>query len=110
MADREYTFPEEVKLVGHDPDTGKESIHWSYAEIRSVYQSETYAALAVGLRPEFTAVLPSWTDDYHNEHRLERDGIPYRIIRAYRADDGTAELTVTRLNGFVSDSGTGGSV
>ncbi len=108
MTNYEYTFPDEVKLVKHDPDTGKEISRLSFAEIRGVYQSETYAAMGVGLRPEFRAVLPSWEDDYHDEQRLEWSGVPYRIIRAYRTDDGMAELTCTRLKSHVSDLNTGG--
>lgn len=104
MADRHYTFDDEVRLVKADENTGEEISHTSYAEIVSVYQSETYEALAVGLRPESRVILPSWHDDYHAEKRLELHGVPYRIIRAYKADDLAAELTVTRLN--VPDSGT----
>ena len=109
MANREYTFDEEVTLVGADPDTGKETRSMSFAEIRSVYESENYKAMAVGLKPEFKAILPYW-DDYHGEQRLERNGIPYRVIRSFRSDDGMAELTVTRLKGHVSDLETGGTV
>jgi len=97
MAKRRYTFDEEVKLVQVDEDTGAEARHISYAEIVSVYESETYAALARGLRPEFKAILPSWYDDYHGEKRLEYRGVPYEVIRAYKADDQAAELTVKRL-------------
>lgn len=109
MAESVYTFPEEVELVAHDPDTGEEKRHWSFAEIVSVFASEVYSALAVNLKPEFKAVLPSWEDDYHGEQRLERNGIPYRVIRAYETKEGYAELTCTRLKSHVSDSGTGGS-
>lgn len=108
MKASEYTFPDEVKLVDHDPDTGVEKSHWSYAEILTVSQTETYAAMSVGLRPEARIILPSWDDDYHNEHRLEHKGIPYRIIRAYKSDFGVAELTVTRLKNMVSESDRGG--
>ena len=96
---REYTFPEEVVLVDFDPDTGSEMRYTSYAEVASVFMSETYAAMAVGLRPDLRVILPSYDDDYHGEQRLELHEVPYRIERAYRADDGTAELTVTRLKG-----------
>ncbi len=98
MADRNYTFDSEVTLVSVNEDTGEETRHVSYAEIVSVYQTETYAAMAAGKRPEFRAILPNWYDDYHNEKRLELEGVPYRIIRAYKAENLTAELTVTRLN------------
>lgn len=96
---REYTFPEEVVLVDFDPDTGAEIRYTSYAEVASVFMSETYAAMAVGLRPDLRVILPSYDDDYHGERRLELHEVPYRIERAYRADDGTAELTVSRLKG-----------
>ena len=110
MAKRVYTFPEEVTLVAQNPDTGDEVKRISYAQISSVYAKETYAAMAVGLRPEFMVTLPSWEDDYHGEQSLIRDGIPYRIIRAYHTPDGMAELTVTRLKNFVAESGMGGAV
>lgn len=96
---RSYTFPEEVVLVDFDPDTGAESRYTSYAEVASVFMSETYAAMAVGLRPDLRVILPSYDDDYHGEQRLELHELPYRVERAYRAEDGTAELTLTRLKG-----------
>ena len=37
MADRAYTFPEEVELVYCNPDTGEEARYWSFAEIVSVF-------------------------------------------------------------------------
>lgn len=99
MANRNYTFPEEAVLVDADPDTGTETRYTSYAEVVSVYMSETYAAMAVGLKPDLRVILPSYDDDYHGERRLELHGLPYRVERAYRAEDGTAELTLTRLKG-----------
>lgn len=110
MAKRVYTFPEEVTLIDKNPDTGDESSRVSFAQISSVYARETYAAMAVGLRPEFMVTLPSWEDDYHGEQTLIRDNIPYRIIRAFQTPDGMAELTVTRLKNFVAESGMGGAV
>lgn len=104
---REYTFPEEVTLVDFDPDTGAESRYTSYAEVASVFMSETYAAMAVGLRPDLRVILPSYDDDYHGEKRLELHDVPYRIERAYRAEDGTAELTLTRLKGGGAVPGVG---
>lgn len=96
-------------MVDADPDTGEEIRSLSYAQIRSVYESENYKAMAVGLKPEFKAILPYW-DDYHGEQRLEWNGTPYRVIRSFKADDGMAELTVTRLKGHVFDLDTGGTV
>ena len=105
MANREYTFPEEVVLVKHDPDTGAETRHTSYAEISSVYGREAYEAMAIGLRPEFMVTLPSWHDDYNGEQRLEYQGAAYRIIRAYKTEELMAELTVSRLKPAESEPG-----
>lgn len=99
MARREYTFPEEIVLVDFDPDTGAESRYTSFAEVATVSMSETYAAMAVGLRPDLRVILPSYDDDYHGERRAELHNLPYRVERVYRADDGTAEMTLTRLKG-----------
>ena len=113
MADRAYTFPEEVTLlsaaettnaVGDTVRTERRSV--SYAEIVSPFMRETYEAMAQGLKPEFVVVLPSWDDDYHNERFLEYNGDRYSIIRAYKAKDQTCELTVTRLKASVSKSDT----
>ena len=106
MARNDYTFPEEVTLIYRNPDTGAESRHVSYAEVRSVFAREVYAAMAVGLRPDFMIVLPSWSDDYHGEQTLIYGDAEYRIERAYKTDDLMAELTVTRLRLVRSDSDT----
>lgn len=113
MAERAYTFLEEVTLisaaettnvVGDTVKTERRSV--SYAEIVSPYMRETYEAMAQGLKPEFVVVLPSWDDDYHNERVLEYNGDRYSIIRAYKSKDQTCELTVTRLKASVSKSDT----
>ena len=113
MADREYTFPEEVKLISVTETTSgtgdtvqTEQYSMSYAEIVSPYMRETYEAMAQGLKPEFVAVLPSCYDDYHGERQLEYQGCRYNIIRVYRANDGTCELTVSRTKANVSNAGT----
>ena len=112
MADR-YTYDEEVVLISTKEETNAmgdtvstETRSVSYAQIVSPYMKETYEALAVGLKPEFVAVLPSWDDDYHGERELEYNGVRYRILRAYRAKDRSCELTCTRINASVSDSDT----
>lgn len=110
MAGREYTFPDEVTLILHDPDSGEVCEHVSYAEITSVYGREFYNAMSTGLRPELMVTLPSWADDYHGEQRLEWQGVPYRIIRAYRTEEQMAELTVMRLRPAAGDpTGLGGA-
>lgn len=113
MADREYTFPEEVKLISATETTNErgdtvrtETSYVSYAEIVSPYMREAYEAMAQGLKPEFVVVLPSCYDDYHGERQLEYQGFRYNIIRVYRAKDGSCELTVTRSKANVSNSGT----
>ena len=112
MADR-YTYDEEVVQISTKEETNAmgdtvstETRSVSYAQIVSPYMKETYEALAVGLKPEFVAVLPSWDDDYHGERELEYNGVRYRILRAYRAKDRSCELTCTRINASVSDSDT----
>lgn len=111
MADRAYTFPEEVTLLSGAETTNsigdnvrKPQRYVSYAEIISPYMRETYEAMAQGLKPEFVVVLPSWDDDYHGERFLEYNGDRYSIIRAYKAKDQTCELTATKLKASVSDS------
>lgn len=110
MADREYTFPEEVTLISGAQSTNSigdtvraEQRYVSFAEIVSPYMRETYEAMAQGLKPEFVVVLPSWDDDYHDERFLEYRGVRYSIIRAYKANDMTCELTVTKLKASVSE-------
>lgn len=94
---RGYTFDELVTLVSVNEDTGATSSRESYAEIQTVSGSETYQAQTVGLKPSLMVVLPSWLDDYAGEDLLEYNGHRYRVLRAYRTEDGHAELTVTRL-------------
>lgn len=113
MADRAYTFPEEVTLLSGAETTNSigdnvrnPQLYVSYAEIISPYMRETYEAMAQGLKPEFVVVLPSWDDDYHGERFLKYNGERYSIIRAYKAKDLTCELTVTKLKASVSDSDT----
>ena len=74
----------------------------SYAEILSPMMRETYEALTLGFKPEFVAVLPSWYDDYHGEALLEYRGQLYDIRRAYRAQDLSCELTVSRFKAGAS--------
>lgn len=112
MADR-YTYDEEVALISVVESTNAmgdtisiETHTASFAQIVSPFMKEAYQALAVGLRPEFVAVLPSWEDDYRGERELEYKGIRYRILRAYRAKDLSCELTCARINASVSELGT----
>ena len=110
---RDYTFSEEVVLIAEVDGSSAagdtvalETRTVSFAEIVSPFSKETYEGLAVGLKPEFRVILPSWDDDYHGERKLEYNGVRYNIVRAYKANDLTCELTVTRLKAKVSDSDT----
>lgn len=113
MANREYTFDEEVTLISGAESTNavgdtvrSEQRYVSFAQIVSPFMRETYEAMAQGLKPEFVAVLPNWYDDYHGERFLEYGGVRYSIIRAFKASDMSCELTVTRLKASVSKSDT----
>lgn len=103
---RDYTFDEIVDLVSVDETTGAETRRRSYASVASVRGNETYQAMSVGLKPELMIVLPDWYADYHGEQRVECQGNPYRVLRAYQTEDLRAELTVYRLRPGVSDSDT----
>lgn len=107
---REYTYDEEVVLIAEAESTNaigdtaaEPTRRVSYAEIVSPFLRETYEAMAQGLKPEFVAVLPNWDDDYHGERLLEYRGERYNIIRAFKAQDLSCELTVTRLKAKVSN-------
>lgn len=106
-----YTFSDVVVLIreleSYDAE-GRlqitEQRREAYAEIRSVTSRETYAAMAINLSPELKIILPSFGDDYADEKLVEYRTRRYHIIRVYRADDGTCELTVSQTKGPVSDS------
>ena len=61
------------------------------AEIQSIGQSQSYQAAAVGLKPQFTAII--WNCEYSNEEYLEYQGKQYKITRTYIRDDERIELT-----------------
>ena len=62
-----------------------------YAEIQSIGQNQSYQAAAVGLKPNFTAVI--WKFEYNNEAYLKYHDIQYKITRTYIKDDEKIELT-----------------
>lgn len=62
-----------------------------YAEIQSIGQNQSYQAAAVGLKPNFTAVI--WKFEYNNEAYLKYHDIQYKITRTYIRDDEKIELT-----------------
>ena len=106
-----YTFSEVVTLVRILEDNTvvppqlTEQKREAYAEILSVTTRETYAAMGINLSPELKIVLPSFADDYADEKYVDYLDRRYHILRVYRADDGTCELTVGQTKGPVSDSG-----
>ncbi|MBU5214488.1 phage head closure protein [Heyndrickxia oleronia] len=63
----------------------------TFAEKKSVRQSEFYQASMAGLKPEITFVL--WVHEYKGEPKLEYEGKTYTIIRTYERTDKTIELT-----------------
>ena len=52
--------------------------------VRSVRQSEHYAAAAHGLQPEIVFVINQY--DYSGQKDVEYSGQKYRVIRTYKAD------------------------
>lgn len=62
-----------------------------YAEIQSIGQNQSYQAAAVGLKPQFTAII--WEAEYSNEEFLKYQGKQYKITRTYVRDDEKIELT-----------------
>lgn len=76
----------------------------TFAEKKSVRQSEFYQAAATGLKPELTFVI--WEKEYRGEPQLEHDGQMYTIIRTYTPNDSTIELTCSGM--VVSKEGPSG--
>lgn len=66
-----------------------------FAQERSVGMKESYAAFAVGLKPEKTFVIADCYD-YQGEQIVEHAGERYRVLRTYRKDTFELEITVTR--------------
>jgi SPP1 family predicted phage head-tail adaptor len=67
----------------------------TFAEKKSVRQSEFYQAAATGLKPELTFVI--WSREYGGEQKLEYDGKTYTIIRTYSKNGELVELICTGL-------------
>lgn len=75
-----------------------------YCTVKSVTRSEYYAALNVGIRPEYIFEL-ALAEDYHGERLAKFHDQKYRIIRTYETDSGSLELTAERsdVNGEETD-------
>lgn len=65
-----------------------------FCAVKSVGMRETYEALSVGLKPEFTFILADYYE-YENEERVEYEGVEYRVLRTYR-NSTQLEMVVTR--------------
>jgi SPP1 family predicted phage head-tail adaptor len=65
-----------------------------FCSCSSIGQKEFYQAQAVGLQPEIKFTLQDYYD-YEGEMYAEHEGIRYKIIRTYSADQ-KIELVCTR--------------
>lgn len=54
-----------------------------FAAVRSAGMKETYEAMAVGMKPEYTFVLSDYWD-FNGEDTVEYEGTEYRVIRTYK--------------------------
>lgn len=67
-------------------------------QLRSVYSSEFYQALAQGTNLSLVAILSNYRE-YQGEANCKLDGVQYRIVRTYVRDDLSIELTLERVAG-----------
>lgn len=95
-------FRDVLNLIGETPvahgvfdTTVVEASRQVFCSVRTVGMSEAYQAMANGLHPQFVFTLSDYTD-YENEKICEYQGARYRIVRAYRNNQGI-ELTVEEI-------------
>ncbi|MCR8635750.1 phage head closure protein [Paenibacillus radicis (ex Xue et al. 2023)] len=67
----------------------------TFAEKKSVRQSEFYQAAAAGLKPVLTFTV--WTLEYAGETELEFEGTTYTIARTFEKNDKEMELVCSGL-------------
>ena len=97
-------FRDVITLIGENPaahgvfDEVKETERQVYCSVRSVGMTEAYTALSHGLHPEFVFTLSDYAD-YQGEKLCEYQGVRYRIVRTYRANQGI-ELTVEEVTAY----------
>lgn len=65
-----------------------------FCAIKSVGMKETYEALSIGLKPEYTFILADYYE-YEDEERVEYNDVEYRVLRTYR-NSNQLEMVVTR--------------
>lgn len=63
--------------------------------VKSVRQTEYYAARNTGYKPEIMFEL-TLEEDYHGESRLEYNGKSYDVIRTFEPDGGGMEIIAQR--------------
>lgn len=83
-------------------DTPTETTRRVYCTVRSVGQTETYQAAAVGLNPEWKLVL-AHAFEYQGEKLLDFRGERYRILRSYVTESDEIELTIQRVTGNAAE-------
>lgn len=95
-------FRDVLNLVGETPvahgvfdNTVVEASRQVYCSVRTVGMNEAYQAMANGLKPQYVFVLSDYTD-YEGEKICEYQGKRYRIVRAYRNNQGI-ELTAEEI-------------
>lgn len=74
--------------------TETETSRQVYADQQSVRQSEFYAAMTAGMKPEIMFVVRAC--DYQGEQALLHEGQCYKVIRTYSKDGETMELVCSR--------------
>ena len=72
----------------------------TFAEKKSIRQSEFYQAAATDLKPELTFVV--WTLEYNGESALKYEEKTYNIIRTFEPNDKEMELICSGLVNGVS--------
>ena len=78
------------------PNAPVETVRVLFANRKSVKQSEFYAAHMAGIKAEL--VMEVYAEEYRGERLVEYDGMRYRVVRDYRAQDSEfVDLTLTAL-------------
>lgn len=72
-----------------------ETVRTVMCTVKSVRQSEYYTALNSGIQPEYVFAL-ALAEDYQDEKYLRYHGQKYHVVRSYRTEDDSIELTAER--------------
>lgn len=83
---------EVIMLIARTPGTDEIATREVFAGLRSIGQTEFYAAHAVDIHPEAKFVLADYLD-YNSETLLDHNGQRYHVLRTYRVGQ-ELELTV----------------